>query len=75
MVAICSTFAPFFPSLSGGAPRRHLYTAPERGEREDLYISMVLVHHPHGAHDHNINLSHRYYIFTADARLFITTEI
>lgn len=58
-----------------GAPRRHLYIASERGEREDLYISMVLVHHPYGAHDHNINLPHRYYIFAADASLLTTTEI
>lgn len=54
----------------GGATRRALHPATERGQREDLRLSMVLVRHPRDPHVHHPYLPIRHHFLAAYARLY-----
>lgn len=52
-----------------------MYTAIKRGQRENLYIPLVLVHIVIYINVANIDISSSYNIFTTNASLFITFKI
>lgn len=53
----------------GGAARRALHTAAERGQREDLRVPLVLVRHPRHPHLHHARVPARHHLLAAHARL------
>lgn len=59
----------------GRAPRRPLHPTPQRGEREDIRLPLVLVRHPRHPHLHHTPLPHRDYILPTDASLHDADEV
>lgn len=53
----------------GRATRRSVHPPAERGQREDLYLPLVLVRHPRLPHLHHAHLPPRHHLLAAHARL------
>lgn len=52
-----------------GAARRALHPAPQRRQREDLCLPLVLVRHPRHPHLHHSTLPTRHHLLAKNARL------
>lgn len=59
----------------GGAARRTLHSAPQRRQREDLHLPMVLVRYPRNPNFDHRHLPHRHHLLPTNACLHDANEV